>query len=63
MSLLNKDSCISGIHRVKLIPDGEDVRVYIPGLSGINPFSDKGTLDKDIFNENKKSFPIALIIP
>lgn len=41
MRLINKDSCMYGIYKAKLIQDENVVRAYIPGVSNIMHITDK----------------------
>lgn len=57
--LINKDSSYSGMYRVKVFENEGNIRVYIPGISQINPFDSNGNLIEDIVNQNISAFPIA----
>lgn len=57
--LMNSDLEYHGIFEAKLIEDGDKVRVYIAGVSTLNPFSSDGKLVEDIFENNKREFPVA----
>lgn len=57
--LINGDSGVNGIFRCKLIAgtDVSDIRVFIPGISTINPYNSDGTLNLEAYNNHKESFP------
>ena len=58
-NMINTDSGINGIFRAKLLSvDGDsEMRAFIPGINNINPFTDDGTVDIEIYNSHKHSFP------
>lgn len=59
--LLTGDSGVNGIYRCKLIVGEEptDIRVYIPGISSINPYNPDGSLNSEAYNNHKESFPLV----
>lgn len=57
--LINKDSSYAGIYRAKVFENEGNIRVYIPGISQINPFDSNGNLIEDIVSQNISAFPIA----
>ena len=58
-NLITGDSGVNGIYRAKLLTavDETDVRVYIPGISSINPFNADGTINLETYITHKESFP------
>ncbi len=59
INLLNTDSSYPGIYRVKVIDSEKGVRVYIPGISHINPFDKDGNLNEDTYEKHINAFPLA----
>ena len=57
--LINKDSSYSGTYRVKVFEIAGKIRVYIPGISQINPFDANGHLMGDVVSKNMSAFPVA----
>lgn len=57
--LINSDLSTAGIHRVKVFENEGKIRVYIPGLSQINPYDTNGNLIEDIVDKNISAFPEA----
>lgn len=56
-NMVNTDSGVNGVYRAKLIEDDGDIRAFIPGINNISPFKSDGTLDLNIYESNKQSFP------
>lgn len=58
-SLINNDIGAPGIFRAKLIPPTVDdfVRVYIPGISNMNPFKTNGDVNETIVKQHINNFP------
>ena len=57
--LMSGDNAVCGIYRCKILTaaNESDVRVYIPGISSINPFNDDGSINLAAYESHKVSFP------
>ena len=57
--LLVEDNGVPGIYRCKLFTgsDTSDIRVYIPGISTVNPFNADGLIDVETIDSKLDSFP------
>ena len=60
--IINNGMMMAGIYRAKIIKESaneHNVRVYIPSINNVNPLNSDGTLNEEIYNKYKDSFPLA----
>lgn len=48
----------TGIHRCKLIKNGDEIRAYIPGINSISPFDKNGNVNMTDFEKYKETYPV-----
>lgn len=50
-----------GIYRCKLLTSvaASDIRAYIPGICDENPFTSDGSINLNVYEKNKSSYPVV----